>query len=80
MSIIDGITVITSGHSLDSRDGISLLQTVSGPESKIAFSELVSFSGTDELNTREHDKADVIIEIIPQMIIVESKAHIQPSG
>ena len=60
---------------MDSRDGISLLQKVSGLESKIAFSELVSFSGTDELNTREHDKANVIIEIAPQMTVIESKSH-----
>jgi hypothetical protein len=30
---IDGINVITSGHSLDRRDGVSLLETVSESES-----------------------------------------------
>jgi len=71
---IDGIIVITSEHSLDSREGVSLLQTVSPTESKDIFSQLVSFADANDPNAEAPDESAAAQEGAPLMTVVESKA------
>jgi len=72
---INGIRVLTSGHSLDNREGISLLRTAYGTESNHGFSRLVSFAQANDPNFDEHNESAVTIEGDPMMTVVESKAY-----
>nr|WP_320113818.1 hypothetical protein [uncultured Desulfuromonas sp.] len=71
---IDGITVITSGHSLDRRDGVSLFETVSESESQDLFSQLTSYAEAhDPKNTTASDGTPSA-QNGPSMTVLESIA------
>lgn len=71
---IDGITVITSGHTLDNREGVSLLETLSETGSNNIFSRFTSFAEANDSDESENSDAMVAMEGAPMMTVVESKA------
>ncbi|WP_028580871.1 hypothetical protein [Desulfogranum japonicum] len=72
--LIDGITVITTGHSLDRREGISLLETVSATESQSIFSQLAAFAQTYEPGAKVSGDDPGSVQNAPGMTVIESIA------
>ncbi|WP_162901406.1 hypothetical protein [Breoghania sp. L-A4] len=74
---INGLTIVTSGHSIDSREGVSLLRTVSGAGADGAFSGLSTF-GTQqedlENSARSANDDTIALEFTGGMTVLESKA------
>ncbi|PLX94240.1 MAG: hypothetical protein C0620_06410 [Desulfuromonas sp.] len=71
---IDGISVITSGHSLDRRDGVSLLETVSESESQDFFSQLAACAETHESESNAAVDGAASVQNVPGMTVIESIA------
>lgn len=69
---IDGINVITSGHSLDRREGVSLLETVSGSESQALFSQLTAFAEEHDSESNADSDGTVTVQEAPGMTVIES--------
>ena len=71
---LNGMTVQISGHSLDAREGISLLHTTSGINSANAFTKFASFQEAWNQSADGQAYSTMEVESAPSMTVLESKA------
>ncbi len=70
----DGITVQISGHSLDAREGVSLLHVISATNSTDIFKQLASFQEAGNQSGDEQTNSTMEVECDASMTVLESKA------
>lgn len=69
---IDGISVVTSGHRLDRRDGMSLLETVSASECQDLFSQLACYAEAHDPENNAASDGSQSMQNGPSMTVIES--------